>query len=320
MKLKDSVFHELLMANAYCSGSRLAKQFGVSRTAIWKVIEQLKEEGCQIEAAPNRGYLLISEPDLFSTGYLQHLTADCRIPWTAHHLQEVDSTNNYAKTLAAQGAPEGTVIIADRQTAGKGRLGKQFHSPEGGLYMSLILRPSLSLDNMMAVTACTASAVHLALRDFDITTQIKWVNDLFLNGKKICGILTEGSFNAELLNMDYLVIGAGINLHSDPNLPEELKSVVTDIGTETGQAIRRTTLTAAILYHLEQLLEGLSQNTYLPIYKENSCTLGHHVRVRTAKGECNALAVGFSDNAGLIVRHDDGILEVIRTGTAQILD
>ncbi|MDE5564050.1 MAG: biotin--[acetyl-CoA-carboxylase] ligase [Oscillospiraceae bacterium] len=320
MKLKDSVFHELLIANGYRSGGDLAKQFGVSRTAIWKVIEQLKEDGCKIEAASKRGYLLVSEPDLFSAGYLQFLTADCRIPWTVQYFHEVDSTNNYAKSLASQGAPEGSVVIADRQTAGKGRLGKQFHSPEGGLYMSLILRPSMSLDNMMAVTACTASAIHLALRDFDITTQIKWVNDLFLNGKKICGILTEGSFNAELLTMDYLVIGAGINLRPDPHLPEELKSVITDIGTETRQGIRRTTLAAAILRHLEQLLEELPQRTYLSVYTENSCTLGHHVRVRAARGECTALAVGFSDNAGLIVRHDDGSEEVIQTGTAQLLD
>ncbi len=320
MKLKDSVFRELLIANGYRSGSELAKQFGVSRTAIWKVIEQLKEDGCQIEAISKRGYLLISEPDLFSTGYLQSLTADCRIPWTVQHFSELDSTNNYAKTLASQGAPEGTVIIANHQTAGKGRLGKHFHSPEGGLYMSLILRPSLSLDNMMAVTACTASAIHLALHDFGVTTQIKWVNDLFLNGKKICGILTEGSFNAELLTMDYLVIGAGINLHPDPHLPDELKSIITDIETETGQDIRRTVLTAAILRHLECLLSELPQHTYLPIYTEHSCTLGHHVRVQAAKGTCTALAVGFSDNAGLIVRHEDGTEEVIQTGTAQLLD
>lgn len=321
MNLKDNVLAELLRSqNSYLSGNQLAKKFGVSRTAIWKCIEQLKTEGCQIDAVTNRGYVLLSMPDIFSSNYMETLLTNCKMNWKVHFYDEVDSTNNYAKKLASMGAPAGTVIVADKQTAGKGRLGKSFHSPSGGLYFSLILRPELPLNDMMAVTACTATAIHQALSENHIHTKIKWVNDLFLNGKKVCGILSEGSFNAELLRMDYLIIGIGINLHSDPNLPEELKPIVTDIQTETGMMLRRCDLIAQILKQLETLIKNIGEHTYLPIYTENSCTLGHRVRVKAEKGECDALAVGFAENAGLIVQFDDGTREIIRTGTAQLLD
>ncbi len=321
MNLKDNILAELLHSgNRYLSGSQLAKKFNVSRTAIWKCIEQLKAEGCEIGAVTNRGYILLSMPDIFSSNYMETLLKDCQTKWNVQFLNEVDSTNTYAKRLASQGAPAGTVIVADKQTAGKGRLGKSFHSPSGGLYFSIILRPDLPLKDMMSVTACTAAAIHQALSDNHITAKIKWVNDLFLNGKKICGILSEGSFNAELLSMDFLVIGIGINIHPDPKLPEELKPIVTDIQTETGQILRRCDLIAQILKHLEILLDGLEKHTYLPIYTKNSCTLGHRVHVKAEHGECDALAVGFAEDAGLIVRLSDGTQEIIRTGTAQIID
>ncbi|MEE5991798.1 MAG: biotin--[acetyl-CoA-carboxylase] ligase [Oscillospiraceae bacterium] len=321
MNLKDNVLAELIHnGNSYISGSQLAKKFNVSRTAIWKCIEQLKDEGCQIGAVTKRGYILLSIPDLFNLNYMETLLANCKTKWQVQFFDEIDSTNNYAKKLAYQGAPAGTVIVANKQTAGKGRLGKSFHSPSGGLYFSIILRPDLPLKDMMSVTACTAAAIHEALLQNGISTKIKWVNDLFLNEKKVCGILSEGSFNAELLSMDYLVIGIGINIHPDPNLPDELKNIVTDIQTATGKVIRRCDLVAQILAQLEELLAGLAQHTYLPIYTENSCTLGHRVHVKASQGECDALAIGFTEDAGLIVRLSDGTQEIIRTGTAQIID
>lgn len=321
MQLKDKVLHELLLARGeYRSGSSLARSFGVSRTAVWKAIEQLKSEGCDIKAVTNRGYLLQNSPDLFSAGYLRELVSDCATDWQPQYIPELDSTNNRLKELAAQGTPTGTVIVAGRQTAGRGRLGKQFHSPEGGLYFSVLLRPTLPLSDMMAVTACTAAAVYAALEENGIETQIKWVNDLFLNGRKICGILSEGSFNAELLSMEYLIIGIGINLTSDPQLPEELRPIITDIASETGIRLGRCELTAAILHHLERFIAELPQRTYLPVYAGHSCTLGHHVEVRAERGLCQALAVDFAEDAGLIVEHPDGTRETIRTGTARIID
>lgn len=321
MQIKEMLLEQLLRAEGkYCSGGELAEQFGVSRTAVWKAIEQLKAEGCAIEAVTNKGYRLTNADDLFDETLFRKYVKDCRMDWNVVHLKETDSTNNYAKKLAAEGAPEGTVVLADRQTAGKGRLGKSFHSPSGGLYMSVILRPRIPLADMMAVTACTAVAVHEALREIGFHTQIKWVNDLFLNGRKICGILTEGSFNAELLAMDHLVIGIGINLRCDPDLPDELRSIVTDLEMESGSRLSRTALFSLILTEMELFLDEIQDRTYLPIYREHSCTLGHRVLVITEQEERIGLAVDFAEDAGLIVEFEDGSREIIRSGTAKIVD
>ena len=320
MSLRDEVLLYLINHRSDdTSGAALAAHFQVSRTTVWKVIEQLKSEGADISAVTKRGYRLQSVPDIYCAPYFAEAVRECRIPWNVQCLPEVTSTNDLAKAQAAAGAPEGTVILADCQTAGKGRLGKQFHSPKGSLYMSLILRPQLPLSDMMAVTACTASAVHQALTESGITAQIKWVNDLFLNGRKICGILSEGSFNAELLQMDFLVIGIGINLRPDPNLPEELRPIITDLLTETGQAVSRFDLAAAILRQLDVFLPGLPLRTYLPVYTEHSMTIGRNVRVQGKDGEVIAKAVGYTEDAGLIVVHD-GVQEVIRTGSAVFAD
>lgn len=321
MSLRDDVLYELMLhSDTYVSGAALAERLHVSRTAVWKVIEQLKSDGAEISSVSNRGYRLTGEPDLYCAPYLSHLLSGCRIPWETRWFPEVGSTNDVAKALAAQGAPEGTVVIAGTQSGGKGRSGKSFHSPKGSLYMSLILRPELPLSDMMAVTACTAAVVHQALTKYGISPKIKWVNDLFLGGRKICGILSEGSFNAELLTMDFLVIGIGVNLRPDPDLPEELKPIVTDLLSETGQFIPRFELAAGILHQLEILMSGISERTFLPIYTVHSMTLGRRVRVRGADGEFAGTAVGYADDAGLIVQHDDGRQEVIRTGTAIFAD
>ncbi len=315
MNIKEKVLSELILSEGkYCSGGQLAEDFGVSRTAVWKAIEQLKAQGCRIDAVTNKGYLLKEIPDIYNQAYVESLLKGSG--FQVQHYEEIDSTNKQAKMLAGQNAPSRTVVTADRQTAGRGRMGKGFHSPTGGLYMSVLVRPDLPLTAMMSITACTAAAVHEALKAFGIVTQIKWVNDLFLNGRKICGILSEGSFNAELLKMDYLVIGIGINLHPDPHLPEELKTIVTDIETETGKKINRCQLLAEVLKQMKKYFDEISQRTYLKIYTENSCTLGHRVRTDTG---ITGTAERFTEEAGLIIKLDDGTEMVLSTGSAEIL-
>lgn len=240
------------------------------------------------------------------------------------HMEETASTNADAKMLAAQGASHGTVILADRQTAGRGRLGKSFHSPEGGLYLSVILRNAIPPSDLMAVTACTAAAVFGALSDFGIRPKIKWVNDLFLNDRKICGILCEGGFDPVSRDLDYLIIGIGLNLHPDAHLPEELIPIVTDIQTETGLSLDKNAVISAILSHLQLLLSGIAERTFLPVYTQHSYTIGKQVLVsRKMSGnvsrETQGLAVGYSPDAGLIVRFPDGEEQEITTGTAQFI-
>ncbi len=252
------------------------------------------------------------------------LPENCPLGREIYYCEEIDSTNRLAKQLAADGAAHGTAVLADRQHAGRGRLGKSFHSPSGGLYLSVIVRPSLQSSDMMAVTACTASAVNMALRDFGIQTQIKWVNDLFLNDRKLCGILCEGGFHPQTGVLDYLIIGIGVNLRKPDDLPAELVPIVTSIEEETGKIIPRNALTVLILCRLHELLSELPQRTFLETYTQHSYTIGKRVVVsRTVSGnvsretreECG-LAVGYSKDAGLIVRFDDGNEEIITSGTA----
>lgn len=232
--------------------------------------------------------------------------------------EETDSTNRIARELAAQGAPHGTAVIANRQTAGRGRMGKQFHSPEGGLYLSVILRPSLPATDMMAVTACAASAVFSALSEYGIEPQIKWVNDLFLHGRKICGILCEGGFAADG-GFEYLIVGIGLNLRPDPQLPAELRGIVTDLATETGLQIDRNDAAMRILSHLEQYVNTLPQRRFLEIYTAHSYTLGKRVIVMLDGLETEGTAVSYTQDAALTVRLDDGTEHVISTGTARFL-
>lgn len=241
---------------------------------------------------------------------------DCRIGQKVLCFEEIDSTNRLAKELAIAGEPHGTVILSDRQTSGRGRLGKSFYSPEGGLYMSAILRPTQEISNFMTVTACTAVAVHRALTEFGIHTQIKWVNDLFLHDRKLCGILCEGGFSPQSGCLDYLVIGIGVNLRRNPEIPQELQEIITDIETETGQILDRNEVAAQTLKHLDHYLSTMEQGEFLSIYTENSYTIGKHVLV-THEGQGKpALAVGYTRDCGLIVRFSDGSEDVITTGTA----
>lgn len=316
MKLKDKVLSRLIKENTYCSGTNLSEEFGVTRTAIWKAVEQLKAEGYQIAAVPRRGYLLLQKSDIFQEDTIQELLKGCHINWKIQPYHMLDSTNRLAKDLAAQGASEGTVIMADVQTAGRGRMGKSFHSPKGGMYMSIILRPDMAVTSMMSITACTASAVHMALAEYGIISQIKWVNDLFLHEKKIGGILSEGSFQAESGRMEYLVIGIGINVHPDPEMPEELKPIVTDLETETGRNVPRYALAALILKHLEKFISEIENYTYLGIYQKHSCTLGHIVRTDDGR---EGKAIGFTKDAGLVMQLENQKKEVIRTGSVKII-
>ncbi len=248
------------------------------------------------------------------------LQNECSICQKILYFDEIDSTNCHAKELAARGEQHGTVILAGRQNAGRGRLGKSFFSPEGGLYLSVILRPEEEIDGIMSLTACTAVAVFKALSEFGITTDIKWVNDLFLNERKLCGILCEGGFDAESGSLSYLVIGIGLNIRRNPDIPKELQKIITDIESETGNTLDKAVIAASILSHLDACLNDLTDSRILKLYTDHSYTLGKKVIVRHNGSENTALAVGFTPDFGLIVRSPDGTEDVITTGTARFLN
>lgn len=321
MSTKEKVMEELLNSDDYISGETLSQKLGVGRNSVWKAVKQLQEEGFDIQAINNKGYILKSTGDILNREIIKSFldkTDDREIIV----LDETDSTNNYAKDLARKGAKNATAVIADCQTAGKGRMGRSFCSPHGtSIYLSIILRPETDMETCQLITSCAAVAAAQAIDKVCGTdVKIKWVNDLFLNGKKICGILTEASVNFETGQPEYAVVGIGINVKSIKNIfPEELMNVATSIEDETGKAPSRAEIIAEILKNIDILTKNLSDTSFLENYRKRSFIIGQRVSVSKLGSEKNALAIGISDNAGLIVRYDDGTEETLNSGEARIL-
>lgn len=321
MSTKEKVMAELLNADDYISGEALAHMLGVGRNSIWKAVKQLQEEGVDIQAVNNKGYFLKSTGDILNREIIKNFlnkTDDRDIIV----LDETDSTNNYAKELARKGAKNATAVIAERQTAGKGRMGRSFCSPYGtSIYLSIILRPETDMETSQLITSCAAVAAAQAIDKVCGTdVKIKWVNDLFLNGKKICGILTEASVNFESGQPEYAVVGIGINVKSIKNIfSQELMNVATSIEDEIGRAPSRAKIIAEILKNMDKLTKNLSDTAFMEDYRKRSFIIGHKVSVSKFDSEKTALAIGISDNAGLIVRYEDGTEEILNSGEARIL-
>lgn len=236
-----------------------------------------------------------------------------------HHLTEVDSTNTHCKKLARENAPHGTVVIADHQTGGRGRMGRTFCSPRTGLYCSVLLRPSWDADTVQLVTACTAVAAAEAVDALcGAHTGIKWVNDLFLGNRKIAGILTEAAFTASG-QLDYLIVGIGINLRDTHHmLPEELHAVATSIEEETGCIITPMQMADVLLKHLDEAYAALPEKRFLEAYRARSVLIGKDVMVHAGTGSYPAHVIGIDDTAGLMVQLPDGTHRVLNTGEVSV--
>ena len=228
MKMTKNAILELLRqhTDVYVSGTELAKALSISRTAIWKGIEQLREEGYEIDSVTNKGYRLSSASDVLrEEDVRKYLTAeglDVRV------YRSISSTNTVLKTMAEEGAPEGRCLIAGEQTAGRGRRGRSFYSPpDSGIYLSGLLRPALQAVDATSITACAAVAVAETIESLaPVKAEIKWVNDIYVDRRKVCGILTEASLDCESGQVNYLIVGIGINTRVPASdFPEELRSI-----------------------------------------------------------------------------------------------
>lgn len=241
--------------------------------------------------------------------------------WKKQYLDEIDSTNSYLKVLAASGAPEGTVIIANRQSAGRGRLGRSFFSPEEkGIYMSILLRPSIELDRAVLITSMAAVAVARAMESVKgITAQIKWVNDVFINKKKVCGILTEAGLNPEKGMLDYAVLGIGVNV-GRMEFPEELSGIATSVSNECGFEVSKEELAEEILRELEHLYPTLQDGSFLEESRQRSILLGKDILVLDALAEGGsypAKAVDLNELGNLVIERD-GVKQVLNSGEVSI--
>ncbi|HZE21944.1 MAG TPA: biotin--[acetyl-CoA-carboxylase] ligase [Desulfobaccales bacterium] len=313
-----TVLQALRDAAGAISGEKLAARLGLSRAAVWKRIQRLKALGYVIEGSPRRGYLLRSVPDkLLPPEILQGLRTRA-LAGPVHYFGALDSTNDLAKELAAQGAPEGTLVVAEAQTGGRGRLGRQWHSPAGvGLYASLVLRPLLPPLELPQITLTTAVAVVRAVRRAaGVTPGIKWPNDLLLHGKKLAGILTEMETESDRIR--HVVIGLGLNVNN-PEVPPELAATATSLTLATGRSFSRVRLLQAWLEEFETLYDRFLNQGFPEIlaeWKTCAVTLGHEVTVRQGPREFSGLALDVTHDGALLLRTASG--EIMRVTSGEI--
>lgn len=248
---------------------------------------------------------------------------DCLVGSRLLCLDRVDSTNTEAKRQAAQGANEGLVILSDHQTAGRGRAGRSFQSPVGkGLYLSALLRPALLPEQVVSFTAWTAVAVCDGIQAAcGVRPQIKWTNDLVLNGKKLCGILTELGLDQKSGTLDYLVVGVGINVnHKSEDFQEDIRTIATSLSLELGREVDRTRLAAEVIRALDRMYAHFPQakDIYLEQYRTNCLTVGQPVRLVTPASSRDAFATGIDEEFRLLVEYPDGSTEAVSTGEVSV--
>lgn len=300
------------------SGEEISVRLGVSRTAVWKHIQTLKEEGYKIISRPGTGYLLQEVPDLLLPGELAHYLSGSMFGKNIEYYPTLQSTNDHAKAIADQGVPEGTLVVAESQEQGKGRLGRFWFSPEGGgIYATVVLRPPLRPDQAPGFTLLAAVALAQAvLKETGLAPGIKWPNDLLLSGKKFCGILTE--MKAEMDRIHYLVIGTGINVNVDIQLfPEEFRDTATSVKAILGQDVSRVRLLTAYLQTLENLYRIYLEQGLSPIIKEWKAwnvTLGQHVTLTSGNEVFCGRAVDIDDSGGLVVLGNNGERRTFQSG------
>lgn len=319
--MKGEILKLLKETDGYVSGQELCRRFGVSRTAVWKVVNQLKEEGYEIEAVRNRGYALKGAGDVLSEA---ELLSCLETEWAGGRIvyfDATDSTNAQAKRLSEAHAPHGTLVVSDRQDGGKGRRGRSWASPSGvGIWMSLILRPEIAPSSASMLTLAAALAVREGIQEeTGLSPLIKWPNDLVLNGKKICGILTEMS--TELMEIQYVITGIGINVNQR-EFPSEIRDTATSLSLEAGRCFRRSSLIAAILKAFEKDYAAFLKTGDLSLLLEeyNACLVnrGKEVCILDPSGEYRAVAEGIDESGSLLVTLPDGTRREIISGEVSV--
>jgi len=298
------------------SGEVLAARVGLSRAGVWKRLHRLKALGYLIEGEPRRGYRLVTTPDkLFAEEILYGLGARI-LRGPIYHFETAASTNDTAKALGAQGAAEGTLVVAETQSSGRGRLGRHWLSPSGmGIYASLLLRPPLPPNELPQITLSTAVAMVRALtRAAGVTPGIKWPNDLILRGKKLGGILTEMETESDQIR--YLVVGLGLNVN-DPDFPSELTGTATSLFREEGRTFSRVHILRAWLEEFEALYLRFLERGFAEIleeWKQHSVTLGKCVAVRQGLRQLEGLAIEVADDGALLLETARGELVKVTSG------
>lgn len=318
--VRDAVLAALRATQGDLSGEELSRRLGVSRAAIWKAVNALRQDGYHIQGQSARGYRLIDCPDLLNAEELR--SPDRIIGCEVICLDSIDSTNDECKRRAMSGAPVGLAVTADTQTGGKGRRGRSFQSLAGkGLYLSVLLRPQVPLEAVSQLTAWTAVAVCRAIEQVsDIHPDIKWPNDILADGKKLCGILTELGLEAETGVLIYVVVGMGTNVsQTREDFGPELEGIATSLSL-LGAHVQRRILAQALLRELDSMNAAfpLNREGYLAEYRRRCVTLGKEIRLVEPTREREATALDIDPDFALRVRLSDGREERITSGEVSI--
>lgn len=328
---KTDILALLRNSGDYVSGQQLCDRFGVTRTAVWKVINQLKEEGYQIESVTGRGYRLTEEPeDILSES---EIVSRLHTKWAGSKVYYYDvtgSTNNDAKRCGEEGDPHGTVVVADIQNAGKGRRGRGWQTLSGtALAFTILLRPEFAPDKASMITLVMALSVAEAVEEVlagaeEAVTTIKWPNDIVLNKKKICGMLTEMTMTPEMDEIQYIVVGAGINVNNaaPEEFQEEIRKTATSLKIETGRHVSRAKLLEKVLLRFEDnyavFLETLDMSGLREAYERHLQGIGSEVRVLDPAGEYTGISHGIDDKGELIVEKENGEKVLVYAGEVSV--
>lgn len=303
--MKEEILRLLRSADGYISGQELCNRFGVSRTAVWKAINQLKEAGYEIEAQQNKGYRLMAAPDLMTEAEIKSLMHTDWVAKEVLYFDTIDSTNTKAQELAEKGYPSGTLVVADKQESGKGRRGRSWVSPSGtGIFMTLMIKPDINPNNASMLTLVAALAVAKVITS--VTGEealIKWPNDIVVNGKKVCGILTE--MNAQFDYINHIVVGIGINVHNE-SFPEEISQMASSLMIEAGgKRFHRAQIIAETMSYFEQYYDTFLKTQDLSAlvreYDELLVNRNKSVRVLDPKEPFDGKAMGITPKGELIV-------------------
>jgi BirA family transcriptional regulator, biotin operon repressor / biotin---[acetyl-CoA-carboxylase] ligase len=305
----------------FTSGEALSDKLGLSRTAVWKHVESLRSKGYRIDAAPARGYRLVEIPDHLTPLELSPLLSTHDLGRLIHSFAEVPSTNDVAFKLAGEGAAHGEIVVAERQTHGRGRRGRTWESPPGSnLYFSVILRPELPSQRAPELTLVAAVALAETLREAGAQAEIKWPNDVQVEGKKIAGILTE--LSADTDSVHFVVLGVGVNLNARASdFGPEVARVMTSLAAARGEHVPRALFAAALWMRLEAWLDRHADEGFEPIriaWRQLNCTLGEDVLVKTERREIRGVAEDIDETGALLVRTSEGEERIVAGDVEQL--
>ena len=322
---RDRVAALLAQSQGYLSGEEMSRALGVTRAAVWKEIESLRGAGWPIRSSTRKGYQLAGPPPALSAPYISAKLSSGNM-FAGNVIVEplVDSTNTQLKARAAAGAPAGTALLAEEQSGGRGTHGRSFQSPRGdGLYLSVLLRPRVGLADLLTLTGWVGVAAREAVeRASGAPAQVKWLNDLYLNGKKLCGILTELSFLGESGEPDYVVAGMGINMNQTAGTfrAQGLEGIATSLALE-GYPVEQNHLAVCLLEALDRLVRDFPARRadYLERYRAHCVTLGRRVRFDGEGTPLTGTAAGVDGSFALVVDGDDGTRHTVSSGTVKMI-